>query len=414
MNMEDKSIPRQRSKVQGFALYVPPSARRGVTNEVQQQETDGRSNKTVKQVCIEIPGSRRAINTETELQDTGSFSPSKLAKTKNQKNDRNSDENTTLIVPEIFEETKSVLPQPKVREVSKGAYVPPGRRALNIEIPTQVMESNSLIKEKVSKVLKNVVTSIPDDTDGNNDATIDIKGLEISNMVNKETKKIVSKTSSDAPRGSYIPPWQRAAIAEEKRLDAEAEASGVPRIVVVKVVPNTQVIPSLQITQSLHKRCEGIGSLYVPPIISDDEIYQEEYSVQKCSFVVTGLPPELPEYSKDRFLQPFVDKGALVKWISSIEAIVVFPTEILAKTALAIQKNSFLKIVSLQDIEDAETERFLTASTEMYNTLRPERDCRVANRMISAALGVRLPKKMTQDTTKRRSISPKKDDAWDD
>mmetsp|Transcript_27782 Transcript_27782/g.26594 ORF Transcript_27782/g.26594 Transcript_27782/m.26594 type:complete len:414 (-) Transcript_27782:192-1433(-) len=413
--MQDKDITRQRSKVRGFALYVPPSARRGITNEdKKQQETEGGSNKTVKQVCIEIPGQkpseRRAINTELELQ----FSPSNLAKTKNEKNHRTSDENTTLDVPEIFEETKPVLPQPKVREVFKGAYVPPGRRAQNIEIPTQVIKSNPLIEEKVPKVLKNVVASIPDATDGNNDATIDIKRLEISNIVDKETKTIVAKTSSDAPRGSYIPPWQRAAIAEEKRLDAEAEASGIKRIVVVKVVPSTQVIPSVQITQSLHKRCEGIGSLYVPPIINDEEIYQEEYSVQKCSFVVTGLPPDLPEYSKDRFLQPFVDKGALVNWISSIEAIIVFPTEILAKTALAIQKSSFLKVVSLQDIEDAETERFLTVSTEMYNTLRPERDCRVANRMIGAALGVRLPKRMTQDATKLRSKSPKKEDAWDD
>jgi hypothetical protein len=200
------------------------------------------------------------------------------------------------------------------------------------------------------------------------------------------------------------------------RLDAEAEASGIPRIIVVKVVPSTQIIPSLQVTSSLHKQCEGIGSLYVPPIISDEEIYQEEYSVQKCSFVVTGLPPELPDYSKERFLQPYVDRGALVKWISNIEAILVFPTEIIAKTALTIQKNSFLKIVSLQDTENAEKERFLTASTEMYNTLRPERDCRVANRMISAALGVRLPKRMTQDPslTKPRSKSPKKEDAWDD
>jgi hypothetical protein len=252
--MQDQSITRQRSKVQGFALYVPPSARRGVTNEVQnQQDTDSRSNKTVKQVCIEIPGQksleRRGINTETELQDTGTFSPSKGEKTKNDRNDRSSNKDVIFKEPEMFKEIKPVLPQPKVREVFKGAYVPPGRRALNVETPTPVIKSNSstekkaskqeknptesipddtdgptpvthsnsLTEIKASKLEKNSVASIPDDTNGNTDAAIDIKGLEISNMVDREVKKVVTKTSSDAPRGSYVPPWQRAAIAEEKR-----------------------------------------------------------------------------------------------------------------------------------------------------------------------------------------------------
>lgn len=253
--MQDQSITRQRSKVQGFALYVPPSARRGVTNEVlNQQDTDSRSNKTVKQVCIEIPGQksseRRGINTETELQDTGTFSPSKESKSKNDRNDRSSEKDTTLKAPEMCMEIKPVLPQPKVREVFKGAYVPPGRRALNIETQTQVIKSNSstekkasneeknpiesikpedtdgptplthsnsLTEVKASKLEKNLVVSIPDETDGNTDAAIDIKGLEISNTVDREIAKVVTKTSSDAPRGSYVPPWQRAAIAEEKR-----------------------------------------------------------------------------------------------------------------------------------------------------------------------------------------------------
>lgn len=403
--MEGPSITRQKSRIKGFALYVPPSARKGITDEPQKQEegTDGRSKKTVKQVCIEIPGQRlperKAINTETELQDTESFSPSSITKAKNDRSDKISAEKIVSKAPEISEEKKPVRPPAKIREVFKGAYVPPGRRALNIETPIQEIKSVSLDEKKSSKTVNNQVANLPDDTDG----AIDITKVEISNTIN-EMKKIivVPKTSSDALRGSYVPPWQRAAIAEEKRLDAEAEASGIKRIVIVKVIP------------TVHKKCEGIGSLYVPPIVSDEDNTQEEYSVQKCSFVVTGLPPELPDYCKDRFLQPYVDKGAIVQWISTIEAILVFPTEVIAKTALAIQKNSFLKIVSLQDIEDAETERFLAVSTELYNTLRPERDCRVANRMISAALGVKLPKRMTQETTKSRSKSPKKDDAWDD
>ena len=67
------------------------------------------------------------------------------------------------------------------------------------------------------------------------------------------------------------------------------------------------------------------------------------------------------------------------------------------------------------------------AAQSLYDSIKPERDSRVANRLIGAALGIRLPKpppsKGTANTSrgagaaasgKNRCSSPPRIDAWDD
>lgn len=55
---------------------------------------------------------------------------------------------------------------------------------------------------------------------------------------------------------------------------------------------------------------------------------------------------------------------------------------------------------------------------ELHSSLKPERDSRVANRLIGAALGVRVPPKpqASKKTTPAAKVesAPEIPDAWDD
>lgn len=196
---------------------------------------------------------------------------------------------------------------------------------------------------------------------------------------------------------------------------------------------NTLIGPIL--TENFIKKCEGAPLMPFENLLRNnnsnnnssssyssyngEEGADDEDYYKKCSFVVKGLPPELPDYSKDKFLKQYTDLGAVVKWLSTSEAIIVFQSESIAKTALLIKKNSLIQIISLVELDKIEGEKFFTVSTEMYKIFRPERDSRVASRMISAALGVKLPKNLSE---KPRTKSPKKEvvdvvkkvDAWED
>ena len=53
--------------------------------------------------------------------------------------------------------------------------------------------------------------------------------------------------------------------------------------------------------------------------------YEYEYLVKKCSLILRGLPPGLPDCCGDRYTKPFFDRDAVVRWLSPVEAILVFP-----------------------------------------------------------------------------------------
>ncbi len=57
------------------------------------------------------------------------------------------------------------------------------------------------------------------------------------------------------------------------------------------------------------------------------------------------------------------------------------------------------------------------AARENFVISKPERDSTVANRLIGAALGIRLPKNLTSGASAasaKRAPSPVREDAWDD
>lgn len=344
----------------GFVSYVPPG-RRTLDSEVRAQKTEKESS-NVRHTSTIQPKDISAEHLST-------FSLLKSS--------------------DLVEKELSKTAKVKCLEISR-EYIPPGRRAHNPELQKHRPEQ--------SKSLEIAITSIAIVELAESSADEQIVGVKDHTLDEDKITKKARKIGMELPRGNYIPPARRALMAEELRLDAEAEASGIKRI--PKIVP---------------KKCEGF---IIPPITQqfyEENIIQDEYSVRKCSFIVRGLPPELPDYSKDRYLKSFCDRGAIVRWISPDEAILVFPTETIAKAAMITHRNSLLQIVSLQTLEEIEVCTYLSISTEMYNCLKPERDCRVANRMISAALGISLPKRVPQgNQLPSRAKSPKKLDAWDD
>lgn len=59
---------------------------------------------------------------------------------------------------------------------------------------------------------------------------------------------------------------------------------------------------------------------------------------------------------------------------------------------------------------------FISVVRDYYASLKPERDSSVANRLIGAALGIRLPSNLTKSNQTKagnRAPSPPMEDAWD-
>ena len=338
-----------------------------------------------------VPPCRRTLNTESNLRSSEKESLNEKRISMIQEKDLplgNPSPDTLMKLSHQSGKKSSKKSEGKCLEMQR-EYIPPGRRSLNSDLQKHGLgHDKSLDMVSISTAIVGLVEPSPDEEmSGTIDHILD---------EDKITKK-ARKVDTELPRGNYIPPARRALIAEEMRLDAVAEASGISRI--PKVVA---------------KKCDGFIVLPMTHQFCEENNIQDDYSVRKCSFIVRGLPPELPDYSKDRYLKPFCDRGAIVRWISPDEAILVFPTETIAKTAMSTQKNSLLQIVSLESLGEVEVSIYLTVSTEIYNGLKPERDCRVANRMIGAALGISLSKRAPQSQVPVTSKSPKKLDAWDD
>ena len=343
-------MDRLKLKSSGFASYIPPGRRLAAT-ETAAPVSAKKFESTIDTVCV----------TGTTPSVTGKFPHPE---------------------PETADfQAVSKLSKKLCREAPR-EYVPPSRRHCKPDlIPQHSMDMNIVLEE--ATCLSDISTKL---------ASVDSASAEVSQTDEAKLRKITRKGCSETPWENYVPPARRAMIAEEMRLAAEDKALGIVRQ--PKIVA---------------KKCNGFPVVpVVQPYIEDSFIYDED-SVRKCSFVVRGLPPEMPDHSKDMYMKPFNDRGAVVRWLSSMEAILVFPSEAMSKSINTIKRNSLLQIVCLQDLQEAESDLYMGACTDIYNALKPERDCRVANRMISAALGISLPKKPPT-----RAKSPKKMDAWDD
>lgn len=82
-------------------------------------------------------------------------------------------------------------------------------------------------------------------------------------------------------------------------------------------------------------------------------IAADEYAdIGQCCLLAEGFHSDLPEYSKSLMLKPFLEKGALSRWISSTEVILVFPTEQQAQAALNGPRNSLMRVGLLANNAD--------------------------------------------------------------
>ena len=404
-------------KSRGFASYIPPG-RRAVSTELQA--------KNIEKDHVE---EMRNCKTEGEITETMNIIDATA--------------NTAVIIQEIAssDELRTQRPAKKISAGGPREYVPPSRRGIVVErterkrdtVETKKPEGKGECPSEGKRVSMSELMQSATISDISSDG-VDQMTVRESSIVDRQspvrhrtednpsdlsrpeeekegnmTKK-AKKLFGDVPRGNYIPPARRAMIAEEQRLDAEAEAAGVKRVTVPKalpIAPNVHNLPIVAIATGA-KKCEGY--VMPPPV---PQIYYEDAQedVRRCSYVVRGLPPELPEVSKDRYLKTFVDKAGVVRWISPNEALLVFASEVIGKTAVSTHKNSLLHLVPLHTLDEHDVEVYLPVSTDLFSTFNPQRDCRVANRMISAALGIALPKRIPMPV---RAKSPKKIDAWDD
>jgi hypothetical protein len=158
-----------------------------------------------------------------------------------------------------------------------------------------------------------------------------------------------------------------------------------------------------------------------PPPSSEDYL--------SCCLLVFGFSSSLPIETKERLLSPFYLHSAKSQWLhqqtGETEAVALFAYSSSQRATLAFREGSSqlpppLHAVLLTEAPpDLRTEAE-AAARELVASFKPEIDSRVANRMITAALGLRRPAAAaaparTQRTKPvQRAPSPPRTDAWDD
>jgi hypothetical protein len=189
---------------------------------------------------------------------------------------------------------------------------------------------------------------------------------------------------------------------------------------------------------------EPAETAYIPPP-SQDEI------IGDSCLVLSGIPAEMTEMARSNIVRLYLDKGATVRWVSGQECLIAFKSDRVAAGAIPPMGASIFRVVRLRDaplssrtayiegklyMQPHRYERCLSrpmimhvichslrnkhapaAVRDLYVVTKPERDSTVANRLIGAALGIRLPapaKSAVVEARKARAPSPPRVDAWDD
>ena len=138
--------------------------------------------------------------------------------------------------------------------------------------------------------------------------------------------------------------------------------------------------------------------------------------VQKRTLILRGLPGE-EGARRSGLLQDFFSYGAVVRWVGSSECILAFPTEKQTRSAYdAAASRAAYNILQIGDLDASSQASYLSVAAVMHEELKPERDSRVANRLIGAALGIKVPlKKSSEAEAPLPKEKPKPVvDAWDD
>lgn len=130
------------------------------------------------------------------------------------------------------------------------------------------------------------------------------------------------------------------------------------------------------------------------------------------TIVLRGIPADMPESGRDNLLRCYYNYGAVVRWIGKSECILAFPTEKNMTASLAsATRGSLYSMMKISEIPDNSS--YFKVAAEMQAELKPEHDARVANRMIGAALGIRVPPKSAPQAAPADKPKPVVD-SWDD
>lgn len=139
-----------------------------------------------------------------------------------------------------------------------------------------------------------------------------------------------------------------------------------------------------------------------------------EETLDRRTLLISGLSSAESEASRSRQLGVFFDYGAQVRWFGT-ECMLAFPTERQTINAIeaAAKSRGVMRTSRISELEADRRSSYYRLAAEMHEELKPERDSRVANRLIGAALGIKMPKKKESAPVVEKPKAPVVD-AWDD
>jgi hypothetical protein len=230
-----------------------------------------------------------------------------------------------------------------------------------------------------------------------------------------------------APARPYVIPALRSAQKQQlpSSLQREPQETDAATEEETTEHPLTNSLENLSL--NLKSSSPSVMAAAVPHHPSSPPPSSEDYL--SCCLLVFGFSSSLPIETKERLLSPFYLHSAKSQWLhqqtGETETVALFAYSSSQRATLAFREGSSqlpppLHAVLLTEAPpDLRTEAE-AAARELVASFKPEIDSRVANRMITAALGLRRPAAAaaparTQRTKPaQRAPSPPRTDAWDD
>lgn len=140
-----------------------------------------------------------------------------------------------------------------------------------------------------------------------------------------------------------------------------------------------------------------------------------EETLDARTIVLRNVSGSLTEMEKDSLLRGFYQHGAHVHWISTTECLLAFATARQTDEAVGHEAATSLSLFKVSQLEERERASYYHKAAEMHADLKVNRgpSAGAANRIIGAALGIKLKKQESTRETETSKPSPIVD-AWDD
>mmetsp|Transcript_14712 Transcript_14712/g.20167 ORF Transcript_14712/g.20167 Transcript_14712/m.20167 type:complete len:300 (+) Transcript_14712:26-925(+) len=185
-----------------------------------------------------------------------------------------------------------------------------------------------------------------------------------------------------------------------------------------------ETLPTVSIKSSTKTKISD-EKTYVPHI-EDDEFFFGKVSddqLLSCSLLLNGYRNDISDSIRGKSLEYFIQKGASYVWRCKDECVLLFKSEKLVDIALSgWSSNGSYRVQRFNPASD-DREDVLKAAREAFaKGFKPiQRDTSVANRIIGAALGLRVSPQWKRPTNAPSCQSTSKSeaplkimDAWDD